>query len=178
MTNLKLWCGKNGFAPEGNLNERTCKLRRSVRFSPGKAPMMGMSCQTKRARRAPLNIRLAFFPTFPLSAVSFTKSLAHASPSLNVGSRIRSPSSAWPLAPSPSLPLASFHPKMPSIVAQRTQIPVGHSIPTELPHAISVSLPTWSDVVAYEEAEPWIVELMQTGYPRFFIHRSIQRVSP
>lgn len=66
---------------------------------------------------------------------------------------------------------------MPSITAQRTQIPVGQSIPSELPHAISVSLPTWTDVVAYEEGEPWIVACMQTGYPRFFIHRSIQKVS-
>ena len=66
---------------------------------------------------------------------------------------------------------------MPSIVAQTVQVPVGASIPASLPHAISVSLPTWKDNVAYEEGEPWIVQAMQTGYPRFFIHKSIQKVS-
>jgi cystathionine gamma-synthase len=66
---------------------------------------------------------------------------------------------------------------MPSIAAQTVQVPVGASIPASLPHAISVSLPTWKDNVAYEEGEPWIVAAMQTGYPRFFIHKSIQKVS-
>jgi len=67
---------------------------------------------------------------------------------------------------------------MPSVAAQRIQVPVGNSIPALLPHAISVSLPTWEDNVAYEEGEPWIVAAMQTGYPRFFIHKSIQKVNP
>lgn len=50
---------------------------------------------------------------------------------------------------------------------------LGHSVP-HLPHAISVSLPTWKDTVDYEEGAPRVVDSMKTGYPRFFIHRSIQ----
>lgn len=39
--------------------------------------------------------------------------------------------------------------------------------------AVSVSLPTWKANVGYEEGEKWVVNSMTTGYPRFFIHRSI-----
>ncbi|KAG8929537.1 hypothetical protein FRC01_004187 [Tulasnella sp. 417] len=53
---------------------------------------------------------------------------------------------------------------------------LGHSVP-HLPHAISVSLPTWRDTVDYEEGAPRVVDSMKTGYPRFFIHRSIQLLS-
>ena len=54
--------------------------------------------------------------------------------------------------------------------------PMGFSIPYLTPHAVSVSLPTWRDNVGYEEGEKRVVEAMQTGYPRFFVHRSIQKV--
>lgn len=37
-----------------------------------------------------------------------------------------------------------------------------------------MSLPTWSANVGYEEGESWVVDKMTTGYPRFFIHKSIQ----
>lgn len=39
---------------------------------------------------------------------------------------------------------------------------------------MSVSLPTWRDNVGYEEGEKLVVDSMTTGYPRFFIHKSIQ----
>lgn len=55
--------------------------------------------------------------------------------------------------------------------------PLGHSIPYLTPHAVSVSLPTWRDNVGYEEGDKRVVDAMQTGYPRFFVHRSIQKVS-
>jgi cystathionine gamma-synthase len=52
---------------------------------------------------------------------------------------------------------------------------VGQPVPnTE--HAVSVSLPSWKSVVAYEEGEDWVVTKMQTGYPRFFIHLTIQEL--
>ncbi|MCY2992195.1 MAG: PLP-dependent transferase [Planctomycetota bacterium] len=38
------------------------------------------------------------------------------------------------------------------------------------PHANSVCLPTWGDVIDYEKAEPRVLGRLQTGYPRFFIH--------
>ena len=37
-------------------------------------------------------------------------------------------------------------------------------------HACSVSLPTWSAVVGYEEGHPGVVKAMQCGYPRFVYH--------
>ena len=41
-------------------------------------------------------------------------------------------------------------------------------------HAVSVSLPCWEHVVGYEEGEPAVLERLQTGYPRFMLHRAIQ----
>ncbi|PSK53911.1 hypothetical protein B9Z65_7717 [Elsinoe australis] len=52
---------------------------------------------------------------------------------------------------------------------------IGESIPADTPHAVSVSLPTWRSNVGYEEGQKWVVDRMKTGYPRFFIHRSIDR---
>ena len=55
--------------------------------------------------------------------------------------------------------------------------PLGAAIPQHLPHAISVSLPTWQDNIDYEEGRPRVVDAMVNGYPRFFINKIIQRVS-
>lgn len=57
-------------------------------------------------------------------------------------------------------------------------IHVGQSVPPLTDHAISVSLPTWKDVVGYEEGDKRVSDAMVNGYPRFFIHFSIQKVSP
>ena len=62
-------------------------------------------------------------------------------------------------------------------VASRPGIPLGSSVPPMTAHAVSVSLPTWADNVGYEEGDKRVVEKMETGYPRFFVHRSIQKVS-
>lgn len=59
----------------------------------------------------------------------------------------------------------------------QAQIPLGSSVPALTHHAISVSLPTWDDNVGYEEGEKRVMDSMETGYPRFFIHKSIQKVS-
>lgn len=53
---------------------------------------------------------------------------------------------------------------------------VGESIPPNTKHAVSVCLPTWDATVGYEEADPAVVDKMTTGYPRFFIHKSIKRL--
>lgn len=53
--------------------------------------------------------------------------------------------------------------------------PLGFAVPLE-PHAVSVSLPAWEDVCDYERGAARVVNAMQTGYPRFFVHKSIQRV--
>jgi cystathionine gamma-synthase len=54
--------------------------------------------------------------------------------------------------------------------------PLGKPIPAFTEHAISVSLPTWLDNVGYEEGEARVVDAMQSGYPRFFIHLNIKKV--
>ncbi|KZP23022.1 PLP-dependent transferase [Athelia psychrophila] len=53
----------------------------------------------------------------------------------------------------------------------------GSPIPPNVPHAISGSLPTWKDVIGYMSREPSMMAAMQNGYPRFFIHRSIIKLS-
>lgn len=57
------------------------------------------------------------------------------------------------------------------------QNPLGNPIPAFTDHAVSVSLPKWADNVGYEEGEVRVADAMQTGYPRFFIHLNIRKVS-
>lgn len=65
---------------------------------------------------------------------------------------------------------------MPASLKTPQQIPLGSSVPALTNHAISVSLPLWEDNIGYEEGDPRVVGRMETGYPRFFIHRSIQKL--
>jgi cystathionine gamma-synthase len=51
---------------------------------------------------------------------------------------------------------------------------LGLPIPAS-PHAVSVCLPTWKDVIGYEEKEPRVIDQMKTGYPRFFLHPLIEK---
>jgi cystathionine gamma-synthase len=37
-------------------------------------------------------------------------------------------------------------------------------------HAVSVCLPTWQDVIGYEEQDPRILDGLECGYPRFVTH--------
>ncbi|KAL2862911.1 cystathionine gamma-synthase [Aspergillus lucknowensis] len=53
----------------------------------------------------------------------------------------------------------------------------GGPVPPNTDHAVSVSLPTWKENVAYEEGELWLVNKMQCGYPRFFVHPVIQELA-
>lgn len=55
---------------------------------------------------------------------------------------------------------------------------LGKPVPPYTAHAISVSLPTWDDNVGYEEGAKRVMDAMVIGYPRFFIHLSIQKVRP
>ena len=52
---------------------------------------------------------------------------------------------------------------------------LGRPLPTSL-HANSVCLPTWFDVIGYEEGDPRVLNRLQTGYPRFFIHPATERL--
>ncbi|KDN52091.1 PLP-dependent transferase [Tilletiaria anomala UBC 951] len=63
----------------------------------------------------------------------------------------------------------------PTVTSQHVAVAVGKGIPADIPHAVSVSLPTWQDNIDYEEGR--LTDVMETGYPRFFIHRSIQKLA-
>jgi len=43
-------------------------------------------------------------------------------------------------------------------------------------HAVSVALPCWQDVVAYEEKAPETMRRIRTGYPRFVVHPLVQEM--
>ncbi|KAH9041196.1 PLP-dependent transferase [Lactarius hengduanensis] len=58
-----------------------------------------------------------------------------------------------------------------------SEYPLGSPIPAFTEHAISVSLPTWGDNVAYEAGEARVMDAMQTGYPRFFINLDVRKLS-
>src|SRR5512140_1816356 len=53
---------------------------------------------------------------------------------------------------------------------------LGRPIPAA-PHAVSVALPRWQDVVGYEEKKPEVVDALMSGYPRFFIHKQVQALA-
>jgi cystathionine gamma-synthase len=56
-----------------------------------------------------------------------------------------------------------------------TSLALGKAIP-EGPHAISVQIPTWSDMCGMGRGDVQIMEALQNGYPRTFIHQTIQKV--
>ncbi|KAJ4363767.1 Cystathionine gamma-synthase [Ascochyta clinopodiicola] len=62
----------------------------------------------------------------------------------------------------------------PMMIENENDVEVGESLPPMTEHAVSVSLPTWRANIGYEEGEEWVVSKMKTGYPRFFIHKTIQ----
>lgn len=53
---------------------------------------------------------------------------------------------------------------------------VGRPIPSS-PHAVSVALPRWQDVVGYEEKRPEVLSKLQTGYPRFVVHQRVRELA-
>ncbi|KAI5118023.1 hypothetical protein M0805_004888 [Coniferiporia weirii] len=46
-----------------------------------------------------------------------------------------------------------------------------------VPHALSVSLPVWQNIIDWAERKADVINVMSTGYPRFFIHKSIQELA-
>ena len=51
---------------------------------------------------------------------------------------------------------------------------LGRPIPNDS-HAVSVCLPTWAHNVGYEEGDPTVVNHLQAGYPRFFLHPLVRQ---
>ncbi|MDQ8201674.1 aminotransferase class I/II-fold pyridoxal phosphate-dependent enzyme [Pelagicoccus sp. SDUM812003] len=56
------------------------------------------------------------------------------------------------------------------------QLPLGQRIPASI-HAVSVSIPTMDDVIGYEEKRPSTMAELQSGYPRFVVHRYLKTIS-
>ena len=50
---------------------------------------------------------------------------------------------------------------------------LGKPIPNT-PHAVSMCLPRWQDVIGYEERNPETMDKLALGYPRFFYHPLVQ----
>ncbi|MCF6311459.1 MAG: PLP-dependent transferase [Verrucomicrobiales bacterium] len=44
-------------------------------------------------------------------------------------------------------------------------------------HAVSVALPLWQHVIGYEEQDPQVIEQLQCGYPRFFLHPDVVKLN-
>ncbi|KAJ2720362.1 Cystathionine gamma-synthase [Coemansia sp. Benny D115] len=55
-----------------------------------------------------------------------------------------------------------------------SEVPLGECVPPSTRYAVSVSLPKWADNVDYELGAPRVVDRMVSGYPRFFIAKSIE----
>ena len=56
------------------------------------------------------------------------------------------------------------------------ELPLGHPIP-DSPHAVSVSMPRWQDVIDYEEGLPRVMDQLRTGYPRFMLNSALQEIN-
>lgn len=53
---------------------------------------------------------------------------------------------------------------------------LGRPLP-DSPHAITVAMPRWDDVVGYEEKRPETMARLRSGYPRFWVHPLVRAVA-
>lgn len=53
---------------------------------------------------------------------------------------------------------------------------LGRPLP-DSPHAVSMALPRWQDVVGYEEKRPEVIDRLRNGYPRFVVHPLVQAIA-
>jgi hypothetical protein len=51
---------------------------------------------------------------------------------------------------------------------------LGLPLPPHEAHSVSVSLPLWKHVCAYEEGQIGVINSLQSGYPRFRFHNAVQ----
>ncbi|MEI7726005.1 MAG: PLP-dependent transferase [Bacteroidota bacterium] len=56
-------------------------------------------------------------------------------------------------------------------------VPAGLPLPLNNLHAVSVSLPTMKDVIGYEENNIAVISKMESGYPRFFMNKLVEKLS-
>lgn len=122
------------------------------------------------------------------SPSSYTLShISGATGQFDLGTRVLSPKHAsGTRRPGPPKHRSCMYlPRVPRVHLLYMQLPV-HQEPrhqlifnrsADTTQAVSVSLPTWEANVAYEEGELWLVNKMQCGYPRFFVHPIIQELA-
>lgn len=55
-------------------------------------------------------------------------------------------------------------------------VSLGQPVPKR-PHAVSVHMKSWDNVVRFGLGEKKILELLKSGYPRSFLHPSLKIVS-
>ena len=53
---------------------------------------------------------------------------------------------------------------------------LGQPIPKS-PHAVSVALPRWEDVIAYEEKKPYCINSLKSIYPRFGLNPLVKLIA-
>ena len=53
---------------------------------------------------------------------------------------------------------------------------LGFPIP-DSPHAVSVALPRWQDIINYEEKDPLLIKSLQAVYPRFGLNPLVEELS-
>lgn len=53
---------------------------------------------------------------------------------------------------------------------------LGSILPENDAHGVSISLPTWSAVVGYEQGDPAILTKLKSGYPRFRFHQALEKL--
>jgi len=56
-------------------------------------------------------------------------------------------------------------------------IKCGETLPVNNIHAVSVSMPTLKDVIAYEKQTPEILEKVKSAYPRFILHPYLKKLA-
>jgi cystathionine gamma-synthase len=57
------------------------------------------------------------------------------------------------------------------------KLPLGVSLPPRDEHAVSVSIPKWDHVIGYETGDPMIHKALSCGYPRFFRHPQVVKLT-
>ncbi|KAL4985770.1 pyridoxal phosphate-dependent transferase [Aspergillus falconensis] len=64
-------------------------------------------------------------------------------------------------------------PRMPMIPRA---LPLGKAnvFPSDDPHAVSVSLPTWDSVIGLSRKEGWVLEKLACSYPRFYLNKPVR----
>ncbi|OJJ36301.1 hypothetical protein ASPWEDRAFT_37878 [Aspergillus wentii DTO 134E9] len=44
-------------------------------------------------------------------------------------------------------------------------------------HAVSVSMPTWDSIWIWRERQSWAMDVLQSCYPRFYLHQTVQNLT-